>query len=61
MTATEIQSLTEQEIDELIARIPEQLPCPECKGKSQESDDAPHCSFCEDYGWFPNPEHPYNW
>lgn len=61
MTKAEIEKMTIEEIDELIASIPEQLPCPACKGKSQESDDAPHCDTCKDYGCFANPNHPGNW
>lgn len=61
MTTIEIQNLSDEQIDNLIATLDEQLPCPGCNGKSQESDDAPHCDHCEDYGWFPNPQHPYNW
>lgn len=59
MTTT-IEQMTTEEIDALAASIPVQFTCPTCKGKSQESDDAPHCGTCKDYGWFPNPEHPYN-
>lgn len=53
--------LTDEQIENLWETEEEQLPCPACKGKSQESDDAPHCDTCEDHGWFPNPNHPTNW
>lgn len=61
MTATETQALTDEQIENLIDTLEEQLPCPTCHGASQESDTAPHCNTCDDYGWFANPAHPANW
>jgi len=54
-----IQKMTTEQIDEL-ASLPTTIPCPTCKGASQESDTAPHCDTCDDFGWFPNPAHPDN-
>jgi hypothetical protein len=61
MNRNRADEMTIEEIDELAASMPEQYLCWDCKGHSQDSDDAPHCDTCEDYGYISNLLHPSNW
>lgn len=57
----EIANLTDEQIETLWATEEATIICPDCLGASQDSDDAPHCAACEDFGCFSNPRHPGNW